>query len=219
MSQLSFAWPPSVSLEAEDYFVSDANRTAYDLVQSPHDWPRGKLALIGAPASGKSHLARVFAAHTGARILSAHDIAADSPLPETHPTVIEDADALPAEAEEWLFHLHNALSGRAPLLLTAQCEPTRWMTALPDLRSRMEGTMVARIHAPDDALLTAVLMKQFADRQIMPDPDLLPFLTQRLDRSFAALSDAVATLDRLALELKRPVGRRLASDWLARKLE
>lgn len=218
MSQLSFEWPPSVSLEAEDYFVSGANRTAYDLVQAPKDWPRGKLALIGAPASGKSHLARVFAAQTGARILSARDITADSPLPATGPTVVEDADALPTASEEWLFHLHNALSGQAPLLLTARSEPTRWGTTLPDLRSRMEGTMVARIDAPDDALLTAVLMKQFADRQIAPEPELLTFLTQRLDRSFEALSAAVATLDRLALDHKRPVGRRLASDWLAGKI-
>lgn len=218
MSQLSFSWPASVSLETEDYFVSAANRSAHDMVTRPDTWPRGKLVIAGPKASGKSHLARVFAAQTGAQVLNAPDQTAHSPLHPIMPTIVEDADALPPEAEEWLFHLHNALSGRAPLLLTAQREPAHWPTALADLASRMQAATVVRIDTPDDAMLTAVLMKLFADRQIAPEPELPAYLAQRLERSFAAINAAVEQLDRLALAHKRPVTRRLASDWLAGKI-
>lgn len=200
-----------------DYFVSDANRAAHDMVFAPH-WPKGKLVLSGPTASGKSHLAGVWARHHGGRIIQAQDVRADMPLPDPAPTVVEDVDRLPREAEEWLFHLHNSMIDRAPLLLTARCDPARWPTRLPDLSSRLQSTTLIRIGAPDDALLTAVLMKQFADRQIAPDPDLPAYLATRLERSFAAVAHAVAALDQLALQTGRPVGRRLASDWLCGRL-
>lgn len=216
--QLSFNWPANVSLEAQDFFVSEANRAAHTMVMRPDDWPRGKLCLTGPAACGKSHMARVLAEAIGAQIMHAPDITATTPLPDPAPMIIEDADRLPAEAEEWLFHLHNALSGRAPLLLTARSDPARWPIRLPDLASRMQATTIARIGPPDDALLTTVLMKLFADRQIAPEPELPGFLAMRLDRSFAALSNAVTELDQAALATGRPVGRRLASDWLADRL-
>lgn len=216
MSQLSFEWPANVSLEAEDYFVSDANRPAYEMVTQTARWPNGKLVITGPEASGKSHLVRIFAAQTDAVVLDAREIG-DQPRP-TRATVIEDAEHLPHEAEEWLFHLHNALAGNAPLLLTARSAPSRWPTKLPDLRSRMEGTSVIPIAPPDDALMQALLMKHFADRQLAPEPDLLSYIAPRIERSYAAIRDAVSALDHLALAHHRRLTRRLASDWLAGRL-
>lgn len=214
MSQLSFVWPASVSLAAEDYFISDANRAAHDMLRDPARWPLGKLALIGPEASGKSHLARLFASTHGAQILDAPALTGNAPMPEGA-LVLEDMDRLPGAAQEWVFHAHNALAGRAPLLLTARSAPARWPLSLPDLASRMQAATPIAIGPPDDALLTAVLMKHFADRQIAPDPTLPAYLASRIERSFAALAEAVAALDRLSLELQRPINKRLASDWLA----
>lgn len=210
--QLSFDWPANVSLAETDFFVSDANRAAYGALTSP--WPEGKLCIVGPKGAGKSHLARVWAEAQKAQVFTEPT----PDLPEARPTVIEDADRWPQEGEEWLFHLHNRLKGTAPLLLTARSDPAHWPIALPDLKSRMQGALVATITAPDEPLLTAVLFKLFADRQIAPDPELAAYLLPRIERSFEGVAATVAALDKAALSSGRKVNRKLASDWLAGRI-
>jgi chromosomal replication initiation ATPase DnaA len=62
--------------------------------------------------------------------------------------------------------------------------------------------------------LRAVLVKLFADRQLMVDEGLVAYLATRLERSFAAARAAVDALDREALRRKRPVTRALAAEVL-----
>lgn len=215
--QLTFDLPQQVAMGIGDFFVSPANAQAHAMILDPARWPQGKLCLTGPAGAGKSHLARVFADRSAAQVLDGAAITPDTPRPPGA-TVIEDADHLPETAEEWLFHHHNALAGRAPLLLTARRDPSRWPTRLPDLASRMQATALARIDAPDDPLLVAVLLKLFADRQITPDPTLPAYLMSHIPRSFAALSDMVERLDRAALATRRPVTRQLAVDLLKARL-
>lgn len=208
--QLIFDWPTGVALEAEDFFVSAANAEAYALIADPLRWPQGKLALSGPSGCGKSHLARVFAAGSGAMIVQADALPAD--LRPRGAVVVEDVQNLPHASEEALFHLHNhQLAHNQPLLLTAQCQPARWAIALPDLASRMQATTPVQIAAPDDALLQAVLMKLFADRQIMPAPEVVRYLVPRIERSFAAAQRIVLELDAVALAEHCRVSRKLAA--------
>ena len=131
--------------------------------------------------------------------------------------VIEDADLYAGHpsAEEGLFHLLNhQLSTGGHLLITARTPPRDWGLALPDLQSRLQSIAIARLEAPDDALISAVLVKLFADRQIMVPANLIPYLVSRMDRSIAAARDLVAALDARALALGRPVTRALAAELL-----
>jgi chromosomal replication initiation ATPase DnaA len=215
--QLVFDWPTGVALEDADFFVSAANATAYAMIKAPSSWPHGKLALIGPAGSGKSHLARVFAAATGAEIITAATLA-EGYLPAT-PVVVEDADRLPADREEALFHLHNAqLSAGLPFMVTGRTPPSRWDVALPDLASRLQAMTLGRIAAPDDALLAALIMKLFADRQVMPDMRVVDYLTSRIERSFAAAAAVVAALDSAALTLGKPVTVPLARTILDKQM-
>ncbi len=210
--QLSFDLPRQIALGPEDYIVSDANAAAHAMVVGDRGWPDRKLALIGAPGSGKSHLARVWQALTDAMILHARELGPSLPPPAPGAAlIIEDAQRLPRSAEEALFHLHNRLAqSGGMLLLTADRPPARWDIALPDLASRMQATSVARIDDPDDRLLAAVLAKHFADRQLVPAADVIPYLTARITRSFAAAAAVIDRLDRMALAEGRPVTRSLA---------
>lgn len=197
--QLAFALPADVRLGPDAFYVSDANEQAFAMVMAPDAWPDGKLALIGPPSSGKTHLARVFASQTGAQILVAARARPDAPLPDT-PLVIEDCDELPAECEEWLFHTHNHLRNAGlPLLFTGKTPPARWDIALPDLASRLTATTTVTIGTPDAPLLTAVLLKHFQDRQLTPAPDAMVYLVKHLPRSFEAVRETVETLDQAAL--------------------
>ena len=209
--QLHFDLPPQVRRGEGDFFVAPANERAWDMVLGLVPWPAGKLALIGAEGAGKSHLAGLWALREGAEVLAAQTLETMGPDSTAPAVLVEDVDRLPPGGEEALFHLHNRLAtagGR--LLLTARSAPGRWQIALPDLRSRLETIATARLEPPDEMLLTALIAKLFADRQLTPAPDVIPYLIGRMERSHAAALALVAALDHLALTEGRDVTRPLA---------
>ena len=211
-TQMTFDWPVGVSLGAEDFFVSDANAQAYAMVQTPATWPERKLVIVGPAGAGKTHLARIFAGDTG--VVIASDAVPDMP-PATGIVVVEDMHALPPDAIERMFHLHNHLRNTgSTLLMTAQTPPSRWPIALPDLASRMQATTAITISDPDDALLAALIMKLFADRQMRPAPALIAYLSRRIERSFFAAHDIVEMLDEVSLREGVPITRALAARLL-----
>jgi len=216
--QLSFDLPVREALGRGDFFVSPANAAAVAMIEGWQGWPGRKLVLAGPKGAGKTHLAHVWAAQSGAAIVPARDLArADIPALATAPVAVEDCDAIAGDTgcETALFHLHNLClaEGRA-LLFTAQAPPNCWPLALPDLASRMQGTPLARIAPPDDGLLAAVLTKLFADRQLAPTPPTVPYLVRRIDRSFAAAREIVERLDTAALDRGRPITPALAREVL-----
>ena len=212
--QLSFNWPAGVALGPEDFFVSQANAQAFAMVTAPDTWPDGKLVLTGLTGAGKSHLAGIHQSAQNAECLQAADIPPDFQS-DTTAIVIEDMELLPRKSEEAVFHLHNNLRARGgTLLMTAQVPPARWRIALPDLASRMQATAVVNIAGPDDALLGALIMKLFADRQISPAPALVKYLASRIERSYAAAAQIVDRLDAAALAQQRKINTSLARDIL-----
>ncbi|MHA1113356.1 MAG: hypothetical protein ACTSRY_02480 [Alphaproteobacteria bacterium] len=119
-------------------------------------------------------------------------------------------------AAETLFHLYNLLAeAGGHLLLTARAAPSRWRIPLPDLASRLGAAPAVAIEAPDDALLAAVLVKLFADRQLAVDRRVIDYLPPRMERGFAAARDLVARIDRAALAAGAPPSLALARAALA----
>ncbi|MGL6210519.1 MAG: chromosomal replication initiator DnaA, partial [Paracoccaceae bacterium] len=175
------------------------------------EWPEGKLVLVGPEGSGKSHLAQVWAAEAGAVVVAARDLGGDLPGLGVR-LVVEDADRVVDEAA--LFHLHNLVVPGGRLLITARVPPRDWGLGLPDLVSRMQAASLVRLAAPDDALLSAVLIKLFADRQVAVQPVLIEYLVRRMGRSLGVARDLVARLDALALARGSAVTRGLASEVL-----
>ncbi len=216
--QLSFDLPARTVLGRDDFFVSPANALAVAMIEAPWSWPSGKLVLSGPEGSGKTHLAHVWAASTGASIVSAAELAdIDVPSLAQAPVAVENVPEIASDlpAQNALFHLHNQLQAQRHLLLmTGRTAPRHWALSLPDLQSRVEGTSHISLQAPDDMLLAAVLAKLFADRQIAPKADVIPFLLHHMDRSFLAAAGIVDRLDRAALSQGRKVSRKLAGEVL-----
>lgn len=213
--QIPFDLPVRPATGREDFFLSPANALAVAEIDRWRDWPAGKLALIGPKGAGKTHLAHVWAAQAGAGILAARQVTAWRP--RTGNFVIEDVPDISGdpETERALFHLHNfVLAEGGRLLFTGIAPPAQWPIVLPDLASRLQGTPTAELAPPDDALLQAVLLKLFADRQIVPPQSLVPWLLKRMDRSFAEAGRVVAALDARALSTGRPIGLKLAAEVL-----
>jgi chromosomal replication initiation ATPase DnaA len=126
--------------------------------------------------------------------------------------VVEDI-AAGAFDERALFHLLNlAREQGAFVLLTARTAPVTF--AILDLASRLKALPVVAIMPPDDALLRAVLVKLFADRQLAVDEGLIGYVATRIERSFAAARAVVARLDQEAMRHKRPLTRVFAAEVL-----
>ena len=217
--QLNLALGHRESFDRADFLCGQGNETALALIDRWTDWPARAIALIGPEGSGKSHLAAIWARAAGGRVIASHAIYAPS-VPQALSSgalAIDDADHGELN-EAALFHLLNlAREQSAYVLITARQAPAIWPIMLPDLASRLRALPVVTLDPPDDALLAAVLVKLFADRQLAVDERLIEFLVHRIERSFAAARAAVAELDHEAMRLKRPVNRALAAEVLRRR--
>ena len=216
LAQLTLDLPHRAALGAEDFLVSDCNLAAVRLIDAWPNWQDHVQLLIGPPASGKTHLARVWQALSGAEGLEPERLAMDfvDSMSAGTPLVVEDADRV-AYDEKTLFHLLNlAREKRLFVLLTARTVPSRWPFSLPDLLSRLNAVPAVEIGPPDEALIRTVMLKHFADRQLDIDPKVLTYLALHVDRSLAAAEAAVAAVDRAALATGRKISRQLVIETL-----
>ena len=217
--QLAFDLPADPRYGREDFLVGPANEAAYGLVEAWPNWPDTVCLLTGPPGSGKSHLASIWATRAHAWTASVGEVqAARVPhLVSNGALVIEDIDRPEGRDEAALFHLLIlAREHGSPVLVTAAQAVEAMGLATADLRSRLRLAPGATILAPDDALLRAVLVKLFVDRQLVVDLAVVEALALRIDRSFGLARRVVTELDRDALGRGRRITRPLALAVLAR---
>lgn len=198
--------------------MTPANAAAVELIDRWPDWPAPALLIHGAAGTGKTHLVSVWQSRSGAGRIGYRDLdgGAVDLLQEQSALAVEDIDATTGD-EGQLFHLLNlARETRATLLLTAQKAAGDIEIALPDLRSRLRALPAAELQAPDDALLQGLLVKLFADRQLIVDPTVITYLIRTMERSAEAAAKLVSHIDREALADRKRVTRGLASRVLAR---
>jgi chromosomal replication initiation ATPase DnaA len=214
--QLAFDLPLNPSYGREDFLVSPSNELAYARIESWPDWPHNVLLLVGPPGSGKSHLAAIWATTAHAWTVDVSQVAGDKVphLVSNGALAIEDVDR-GVRDEAALFHLINlARERKASLLLTCETSPDRWGLRTPDLLSRLRLAPCVELEAPDDALLKAVLVKLFVDRQLVVDTSVVDYIALRIERSLAKASEVVTLLDKEALSRGRRVSRAIAAEIL-----
>jgi hypothetical protein len=189
---LPLDWPED---ERDDRFIlSGANAAVARHLEHWALWALPVTILTGPRKSGRSLIARLFAAKTGGRL-------------------IDDAWAAP---EEDLFHAWNAaVQERRPLLIVADGVPPQWPVALPDLASRLAATPRVAILPPDDALIAALIERGLTRRGLFAPPRVLAWLTARIERSYVGALGVVDALDRAALSRAKPLTLALAREALA----
>ncbi len=215
--QLTFDLGALPARGRSDFLVAPCNEAAVAWLDRWPDWPAATFVVHGPPGSGKTHLVEAWRARSGAHVLDAGglDSAAPDAWLEAQHLAVEGLGGAVDEAA--LLHCHNHVSERGgSLLLTARRPPADWLFALPDLASRLRMAPAAALGMPDDALLGALMLKLFADRQIAVAPEVPFYLLPRMERSFDAVVRMVKTLDRAALAEKRAVTVPLARAVLAR---
>jgi hypothetical protein len=173
---LPLDWPQS---EGDHRFIlGDANREAYEHFRKWSLWPVKATILTGPRRSGRTLLGRSFVERVGGRLF-------------------DNADQ---RDEEELFHAWNQAqdSGR-PLVMISDHSSPEWQPRLPDLRTRLAVTPVAKIGLPDDQLFSSLIQLLFADRGLHIPADALRFMTERLYRDYWAAERAVEAIDRYAI--------------------
>lgn len=172
---LPLDWPQSG--DERRFILSDANRDAFDHFRHWSMWPVKATLLTGPRRSGRSLLARGFVARVGGRLF----------------------DDAARHEEETLFHAWNDAqdSGR-PMVMVVD-DGNGWDVALPDLRTRLAVTPVVRIHQPDDALFSALVELQFADRGLHIPREALSFIAGRVRRDYLTAEKVVEAIDRFAI--------------------
>ncbi len=193
MSQLGLplAWPPGPG--DGEFLVTPSNQRAFHLLERWATWPVMTALLVGPRKSGRSLLSRIFASRSGG-------------------TIVDDADLRP---ENELFHAWNAAQAdRRPQLFITNAAPPEWQVSIPDLRSRLAASPVATIDPPDDALMAALIERQFLRRGLDARPDLVQWLVARLERSHIAVIRAVDILDQDVLERRKRLSIPLARSTL-----
>lgn len=195
----------------EDFLIAPGNAEAVAMLDHWPDWPGPTVVLTGAAGAGKSHLASVFAARVGEAGLRAVLVAGMPDLRVDPPALLADADAVILDGadagvdETGLFHLFNAVrEGQKSLLITCRRPPAEW-ARLPDLRSRLSSVPAVSLGPPDDAVMAAVLVKLFSDRQLRVGAEVIDYLVSHMERSFAAAQGLVAAVDTLSMAERRPV--------------
>ena len=212
---LALSHPPEYGRES--FLAGPSNAAALALIERWPDWASPIAVLTGPPGSGKTHLAHIWAERAGARLVPADAIGPDEapPLPPGGAFVVEDI-AMDAVPERALFHFINSSKEHgASLLITSRSPVADWRIGLPDLASRLRMAVPLTLAEPDDELLRKVLVKLFADRQLIVDKPVIDYLLLRMERSLGTARALVEALDREALAAARRITRPMAARVLA----
>jgi chromosomal replication initiation ATPase DnaA len=199
----------------DDFMVCEGNALAFEHIMAFPDWSAPLTLLVGAPKSGKSHLARIWVARAQAAVAKPAAVEALAASGGQQPILIEDADRSGYD-EVGLFHLLNqSMRDDRPVLLTARTAVAEWPYQTNDVKSRARLAAHFSLTAPDDILLSQMFVKLFADRQLSVDPKVISYLIGRMERSSEEVVALVELLDRLSLSRGRAITRTIAAEALS----
>ncbi len=206
--QLPLDFDHRPALTEDDFLVAPCNSDAVAWLDKWPLWPGPALSIYGPPGCGKTHLSQVFMSISGGRKIVPDQLRQSDPVDlfgDASALVLDDAREFLGD-ENALLHLYNTAreTGRH-IMMTSINPPSRWKIGLADLRSRLNATSSIGIGAPDDDLISAVLVKLFADRQLKVDSDVVSYMLARMERSFEAARRLVEEADAMAMAKRRNI--------------
>lgn len=213
--QLALNFPHRPSLGREDYLVSPCNQNAVNFIEQWPNWPYFALCIYGPTGCGKTHLANVFAGIFAQKtkfpyripVVRAEQLSLNkirNSFETCQCLVVENLEKLCNEKD--LFHIYNMYRDEGGyILFTSEKAPARLNISLPDLRSRLNIIPTVEIDFPDNQLLSALLIKLFADRQITPSPEIINYMLNNMQRSFNYARQLVQEIDNISLSRKRAI--------------
>ena len=220
LRQQLFNFRLNKSLNANDFFVSESNFYAYNLLLSWPKWEKKIINIFGERYSGKTHLIEIFLEkNKGLKVdlndLKNYDL---DRLRFNENIIIEN---LSEDLDESLFYslIDTIDKYNKFLILTSNKSLNNLNIKLDDLKSRLKNCLFAEIQKPDDILIKALITKNLADYQISLDSKLIDFISKRIKRSYSRIREFVCTIDEISLKKKKPINLKIIKEILEEKFD
>ena len=213
--QLLFQFKNLKNYNTDDFFVSESNFFAFNLVLNWPNWGKNILNIYGEKYSGKSHISVIFQNKFGANKIDAKNLS-DNFLTQfkTHQNlIIENFDENIDEKN--MYSLINVVDRDNKFILINSLTPINQMNIkLKDLISRLNNCIFAKINNPDDDLIYAILIKNFSDKQVQIKKNYIEYIIKNIDRSYEKIYEFINKIDQTSLKKKRPIDLKIIKEVL-----
>ena len=215
LNQLLLDFDVKKNFTNHDYYVSKSNFFAFNIIDKWPKWEKKILNICGEKFSGKTHLANIFKLKSKAFFVNENDLNNDLFTKiKLYETIIID-DFSNIIDENLIYSIFNLVDQDNKFLLINSHVPLSKLNfKLPDLSSRSKNTLIAKIDAPDDDLIYALILKNFSDRQIKIEKKIIEFIIKRIDRSYSKISEFIYKIDELSLKKKKPINLKTIKEIL-----
>jgi len=213
--QLVLKFPEHKAYKREDFYVSPSNQEAYDFINSWPKWIKRIINIFGPSGSGKSHLASILKNKTSYLEVNSSDINEKIFYKFKTKEVLIIENLNEKISEELLFSLWNvALQDNKYFLINSVKPINSYKFKLPDLISRVKSCLIIGINLPSDDLISAIITKNFSDKQILVEKKHIDYILKRIDRSYEKISQFILTLDKYSLKKGTPFSLKLIKEVL-----
>jgi len=213
--QLILKFPEHRAYKKEDFYVSPSNQEAYDFINSWPRWIKRIVNIYGPLGSGKSHLASILKTKTKYLEIVPKELNENVIFEFKTKEVLIIENFNEKISEELLFSLWNVALQDNKYFLINSIEPINsYKFKLPDLMSRIKSSLIIGIKLPSDDLISAIIAKNFSDKQIVVEKKHIDYILKRIDRSYEKISQFILTLDRYSLKKGSPFGLKLIKEVL-----
>jgi len=215
LNQLLLDFDVKKNFNDHDYYVSDSNYFAFNLIDKWPKWEKKILNISGERFSGKTHLANIFKSKTSALFLNENQLNDDAfKKIKLHESIIVDGFSNTID-EKLIYSILNLVDQDSKYLLINSETPLGEINfQLPDLASRSKNLLHAKIEPPNDELIFAIILKNFSDRQINLEKKIIEFIINRIDRSYSKISEFIYKIDELSLKKKKPINLKTIKEIL-----
>ncbi len=215
LNQLLLDFNIKTNFNDHDYYVSDSNYFAFNLIDKWPKWEKRILNVNGDKFSGKTHLAYIFKSKSSALFLKENQINDEVfKKIKLHESIIIDEFSNNTD-ETLIYSILNLVDQDSKyLLINSEIPLGEIKFKIPDLASRSKNLLYAKIDPPDDNLIFAIILKNFSDRQIKLEKKIIEFIIKRIDRSYRKISEFIYKIDELSLKKKKPINLKTIKEIL-----
>ena len=220
LRQQLFNFEFNKSFNSNDFFVSESNFYAYNLLLSWPNWEKKIINIHGERYSGKTHLIEIFLEKNKGLIIDINKLKNyDLEKLRFNQNII--IDNISEKLDESLFYslIDTIDKYNKFLILTSNKSINDLNIKLKDLKSRLKNCLFAEIQRPDDILIQALITKNLADYQITLDSKLIDYISKRITRSYSKIREFVCTIDEISLKKKKPINMKIIKEILEDRIE
>ncbi len=215
LRQQLFNFEHSKNFNKNDFFVSESNFYAYNLLLSWPNWEKKIINIHGERYSGKTHLIEIFLEKNDGLIIELKNLE-NYNLEKLRFNENIIIDNITEGFDEKLFYSLIDIIDKYNkfLILTSNRSLNDLNIKLEDLKSRLKNCLFAEIQKPDDTLIKALITKNLTDYQISLDSKLVDFISKRISRSYREIRDFICTIDEISLKKKKSINIKIIKEIL-----